>query len=238
MSYRFIFYTFTNLFGVNMKKSVVLCLFLFSINISFSAQSTFTVDLQKNSSITIHGTTNLLSFKLTQSGEKLTKRNFILTATESHNKIALSQNEQSIQVKDFTSENKMALRDFKKLVKADSYPSFHVKINYFEIDPNTVNKDNAKANVTVDLTITGKTKQYIFPVKSTRDGDNYKLNGNKKINIRDFGLNPPVEMLGLIRVSEWINIDFDIICKITFDNSSQEINMTKFPASAHGRLTD
>jgi len=221
-----------------MKKIIVLSLFLLIFINFFFAQNTFSVDLQKNSSITIHGTTNLLSFKLIQTGEKLTKRNFVISVSDSHNKIVLSQNEHSILVKDFTSENKMALRDFMKLVKANMYPSFHVKVNYFEIDPNTINTDQAKATVSVDLTITGKTKQYSIPVKSVHDGDNYKLNGNKKINIRDFGLDPPVEMMGLIRVSEWINIDFNIICRISDYNPSGDYSTPNVPVSSHGRMSN
>jgi len=222
-----------------MKKSVVLIVLFILIlaNNSIFAQATFGIDLQKSSTITIHGTTNLISFKLTQSGEKLAKRNFNIIATQNQNKISLSQNEHIIQVKDFTSDNKMALRDFMKLVKATVYPSFRVKLNYFEIDSKGNNKDLSKATVSVDLTITGKTKQYIIPVKSIHEGDIYKLNGKTKINIRDFGLEPPVEMLGLIRVNEWINIDFDINCKITIDKASKEINATNFPVSALDRVT-
>ena len=223
-----------------MKRLVVL-LYLFLLifaNNSIFAQTTFGIDLQKSSSITIHGTTNLISFKLTQKGDKLAKRNFSITATQNQNKILLSQNEHTIQVKDFTSDNKMALRDFMKLVKSNVYPSFSVKLDYFEIDPKGNNKDLSKATVSVDLTITGKTKHYSIPVKSIHEGDIYKLNGIKKINIRDFGLEPPVEMLGLIRVNEWINIDFDIICKITIDKASQQLNASNNPLSGNGKLTE
>ena len=197
-----------------MNKLLILVLFFILTSNSLSAQSSLGVDIQKNSVITINGTTNLVSFKLTQSGDKLLKRSFILTATQNQNRIVLSQNEHTIFVKDFNSDNKMALRDFLKLVKADIFPSFHVKLNYIEIDSKDNNKDLSKAIVSVDLTITGKTKQYNIPVKSNHEGDIYNLRGNKKINIRDFGLVPPIEMLGLIRVNEWIDIDFDINCKI------------------------
>ena len=223
-----------------MKKTIVLFLFFLFIlanNLIF-AQATFGIDLQKSSSITIHGTTNLISFKLTQSGEKLAKRNFNIIATQNLNKIQLGQNEHVIQVKDFTSDNKMALRDFMKLVKANVYPSFSVKLDYFEIDPNGNNKDLSKATVSVDLTITGKTKHYNIQVKSIHEGDIYKLNGIKKINIRDFGLEPPVEMLGLIRVNEWINIDFAINGKITIDKASQEINAMNSQVSMHERVAN
>ena len=147
-----------------MKKIIVLSLFLLIFINFFFAQNTFSVDLQKNSSITIHGTTNLLSFKLIQTGEKLTKRNFVISVSDSHNKIVLSQNEHSILVKDFTSENKMALRDF--------------------------------------------------------------------------GLDPPVEMMGLIRVSEWINIDFNIICRISDYNPSGDYSTPNVPVSSHGRMSN
>lgn len=207
-----------------MKKLFIVYLFLTVALSSMIAQTTFWVDLQKNSSITINGTTNLLPFKLTQKGDKLSKRNFVINATQNQNKIFLSQNEHYISVKDFNSSNKMALRDFLKLVKADSYPNFHIKLNYFEIDPRVNNKDLSKANVSIDITITGKTKQYTIPVGSNHDGDIYTLNGTEKINIRDFGLEPPVEMMGLIQVNEWISIDFNIICKINTYKTLPELN--------------
>ena len=207
-----------------MKKVFVLIALLVLTFYPLSAQITFFVDIQKNSSITINGTTNLLSFKLTQHGDKLAKRNFSINATQSQNKIVLSQNEHSISVTDFDSKNKLALRDFLKLVKADTYPTFRVKLNYFEIEPKAISKDLSKANASIDLTITGKTKQYNIPISSNREGDLYILKGTEKLNIRDFGLVPPVEMMGLIRVNEWISIDFNIVCKINTSKNSSESN--------------
>lgn len=206
-----------------MKKVVVILQFLLFIYIPIFAQATFSVELQRNSSLTINGTTNLLSFKLSQSGDKLLKRNFIITATQNKEKIVLSQNQQSIPVRSFDSKNKMALRDFLKLVKADNYPNFNIQLNYFEIQPKAASAYISKANVSVNITITGKTKQYNIPITSNQEGDLYTLNGREKINIRDFGLIPPVEMMGLLRVNEWIDIDFHIICKISAYNSSLDI---------------
>lgn len=205
---------------------VIILLFVFAHNQSIMAQASFWVDIQKNSSITINGTTNLLSFKLSQSGENLLKRSFIINATQTQNKIVLSQNEQIISVRDFNSSNKMALRDFLKLVKADSYPTFAIKLNYFEIEPKGINKDLSKANASIDLTITGKTRQYTIPITSSHEGELYALKGTEKINIRDFGLKPPVEMMGLIQVNEWINIDFKIICKINANKNTPELSAT------------
>ncbi len=206
-----------------MKKVIVILQFLLFTYIPIFAQATFSVELQRNSSLTINGATNLLSFKLSQSGDKLLKRNFIITATQNKGKIVLSQNQQSILVRSFDSKNKMALRDFLKLVKADNYPNFNIQLNYFEIQPKATSAYISKANVSVDITITGKTKQYNIPITSNQEGDLYTLNGREKINIRDFGLVPPIEMMGLLRVNEWIDIDFHIICKINAYNSPQDV---------------
>ena len=209
-----------------MKKPVTVFLFLILGISSIISQTTFcVVDIQKNSLIKINGTTNLLPFELTQKGDKLSKRNFIINATQNQNKIFLNENEHSINVKDFNSSNKMALRDFLKLVKADSYPTIRIKLNYFEVDQKFNNKNISKANVSVDITITGKTKQYTIPVSSNHDSEIYTLKGIEKLNIRDFGLEPPVEMMGLIRVNEWIKIEFNIICKINIYKASPVVNV-------------
>ena len=175
---------------------ILICiqLILFT-SLSVFAQSTFSVELQKNSSLTINGTTNLLPFTLSHSGDKLLKRNFIVTATQNQHKIVLDQNQHSIFVKSFDSNNKMALRDFFKLVKADNYPSFNIQLNYFEIQSKDINVNCAKAYASVNITIAGKTNQYSIPIISNQSGDFYILDGTEKINIRDFGLVPPVKML-------------------------------------------
>jgi len=184
------------------------------------SQTTVKVDLLKNSWLAIHGTSNVLPFKLVQDGEKLLGKSITMTATESQNKIYLSQNQLAIQVKNFTSENPMALRDFKKLIKADTYPSIKAQLNYIEASPGNEKELYSKGSASVNITIAGVVKQYIIPVSSNKYGEYVSVAGVKKISIRDFGLEPPTEMMGLIKVSEWVSIDFNMICKLTFDKDS------------------
>ena len=198
---------------------IVGCILLLSQSIL--AQSIVKVDLQKSSSVTITGSTNIVSFKLLFPGDMLPKKNFVITATQNQNRILLSQMQLAIAVKDFTSGNKMALRDFLKLIKHKAYPSIHVQLNYIDLKQNIDKSKLIKGNAYANITITGVTKQYCFPISSDSDGENYFLNGRKNISIRDFGLVPPVEMLGLIKVSEWIDLDFHIVCKIALDKVDQ-----------------
>jgi hypothetical protein len=204
-----------------MKRLISIIGAILLLSQSMPAQSIVTVDLQKSSSVTITGSTNIVSFKLLFPGDLLDKKNFIITATQNQNRILLSQMQLSIAVKDFTSGNKMALRDFLKLIKYKIYPSIHVQLNYIDLKQTIDKSKLIKGNAYANITITGITKQYCFPISSDTDGENYFLNGRKNISIRDFGLVPPVEMMGLIKVSEWIDLDFHIVCKIALNKSDQ-----------------
>ena len=209
-----------------MKRLPGIILLILIASQSLSSQTIVSFDLQKNSSLTIYGSTNLLSFKLFINGEKLPRQNFTITATQNRNRTILSENLLSIDVKDFTSDNKMALRDFLKLIKSDIYPNLQVQLISLEILPDqkisknfqiVQSAESAYGIATVSITITGVTKQYSVPITFDREGNLYSVDGNKKISIRDFGLIPPVQIMGLIKVSEWIEIHFHIIGKISFD---------------------
>jgi hypothetical protein len=184
------------------------------------SQTTVKVDLLKNSWLAINGTTNVVGFRLIHNGEKLLGRSITMTASQNQNKIYLSQNQLAIQVNNFSSDNVMALRDFKKLIKSDAYPAIKVQLNYIETSPGNEKDAYSKGNASVNITITGVTHQYNIPVTSNKQNEYISVVGGKKINIRDFGLQAPVEMMGLIKVSEWISIDFHMVCKLTFKEST------------------
>ena len=205
-----------------MKKLIIPILILVLLSGTLFSQKIVTVEIQDKSWIAINGSTNVLSFKLTHSGNKLPRKTINTTAIQNFNKIYLSENQLSLTARNFTSDNRMALRDFLKLIKSKTYPTIEVQLNYFESISNDQTEDlYSKVNASVNITITGVTQQYKIPVSSSQQGDLVTILGEKKISIRDFGLVPPVEMMGLIKVSEWISIDFHMICKLTFTKASQ-----------------
>lgn len=210
-------------------KKLVCCLLLIILFLgNLSSQTTVKVDFMRNSWLAINGTSNILSFKLTHNGEKLLGKTITTNVIQKHNKIFLSENKLSIEVKNFKSDNRMALRDFLKLIKSESYPTLDAQLNYIETIPGIEKEKYSKGNAFLNITITGVTKSYNFPVSSSQNGEYISVDGTKKISIRDFGLEPPVEMLGLIKVSEWISIDFHMVCKLTFMKDNHPMVVQKF----------
>ena len=202
-----------------MKRYIGLLILCFIISQTVAAQNFVSAEILKNSSLTISGSTNLLSFKLYQNGDKLSRSKLTIATTQSQNKIYLSQNQLSVVVKNFSSSNPMALKDFLKLLKSDVYPTLKVQLNYVDLESISEKGIFNRGNALVSITITGITRNYSIPISLSSNRDQYIVDGIKKLSIRDFGLTPEKKMMGLIKVSEWITIDFHMICKITTDET-------------------
>jgi len=199
---------------------VVAVIFILSFqSFLLQSQTQVLVELHKSSSLIIHGKTNIASFKLSQDGAKLLSKPLSLVAVQQQGKLFLSQNVLAIQVGSFTASNPMIVRDFLKLMKADKYPVLKVQLDHFEITAMPVKDKPLYGNACVKITIAEHTRQFKIPVSSYKNGELVVVSGKKKINIRDFGLEPPVEMLGMIKVSEWIEIEFNLKCRLTVENA-------------------
>jgi general stress protein 26 len=166
-----------------------------------------------SSQIVINGKSNVVDFSFHQNAGNFIKETMAFTANQVEDKIYLSENTLSLEVKKFESNNKMALRDFFKLVKADKNPNILIKLDYIELAKDNLSKqpaDEIHSNAHVKFTIVGVENEYIIPVKAMNKDGKLRLTGSKKINIKDFGLTPADEFFGLIKISNWIEIAFQI----------------------------
>ena len=173
------------------------------------------VDVKEKSVLSIYGSSNIVDFKLYQPGARFIREKLYITASRKDNKLYLSENRLEIPVKDFTSSNKMALRDFYKLMKSDNYPVLEIELDHIQLsDPASATAGNA----VIDVTIADITRKYTFPVTLNKKGNSYTFDLQKEISIRDFQLKPPVHMLGMLKVDEWITINLYMVCDILPEN--------------------
>jgi hypothetical protein len=199
-----------------LKQILILFQLAFFSILPVFAQNRVVVELQKNSSLIIHGSTNIVPFSLIQKGEKLSRSEVIVNFSKNQNRVVLGQSVLSVEVNDFRSDNKMAQHDFRKLVKADLYPQIHLQVMSLEMQPGSENgRQTFSGYAVVSITITNVTRHYTIPFIVTNEKEIHVVDGKKRISIRDFGLEPPVQMMGLIKVSEWIDVDFHLIFRIS-----------------------
>lgn len=151
------------------------------------------------STLLIAGSTNVNKFDCHFNIELISEPTTI-KLIESSNKIIFDHVKLQLLTTGFDCGNKRMNSDFQDLLVAEHYPEIVIEIDKAELISSTY----IKVNIIVQ--IANKNKRYELPVKINND----RFQGKFKINIRDFGLEPPKKALGLIQVDEMIEVQFDM----------------------------
>jgi len=198
-----------------MKRLFAVIIFVLAAFSVSSAQTQTRLELDNSSSLTIFGSTNISKFKLVLPGDKFPGELFNFTYQQNQNKISLSKKRLALEVKNFTSNNRIALNGFLKLIKSETYPVLDIQLNNLEILSTNPGTNSITGKAFLNITITGVTKQYYIPFSSSLENGMRYADGKMRISIRDFGLTPPVEMMGMVKTSEWIEINLHIVAIIS-----------------------
>lgn len=207
-----------------MYKSLLIILSITLASNLFSQNST-SLEIKKESSLVIYGTTNISKFKLTLEGKDFPGPKFLFNTSFEKSKITLSQNKISLSVDKFQSGNILALNGFLKLIKAKEFPLLDIELNDINISDNTPGIGASSANSSPDIrgtasviiTLTGVSRSYTIPFKAVKKGEALTGEGTIRLTIKDFGLTPPVEMMGLVKISEWIDISINLNSSVTYN---------------------
>ncbi len=113
----------------------------------------------------------------------------------------------NLPVKEFRGKSEGMEKDFYALVKSDLYPS--IVIEFYEITDS--GRDTKSNMVKAGITMAGITRVYDILCEVERNPEGgLCLRGDKTIMISDFKLDPPVKFFGLVRVQDFINVDFSV----------------------------
>lgn len=189
--------------------------FLFLVLIILPSYSIFgegRISLHRDSKLAIHGSTNLITFSLNQDGEDILNKNLKYKISKIQNKFYSSIKSLRISVGKFKSNNPIAEAEFYKMMEITKYPTLTIELIHFEP---SADKPKNKGTAKVNITIKGVCKTYDIELYTVVKNNEISLKGEKELSIREFGIEPPTAMLGLIKVSEWIKINFDLLCEIT-----------------------
>lgn len=108
----------------------------------------------------------------------------------------------------FDCGNRLMNKDFNDLLKTDVHPQIILQLK--EIYKNS--NQASKVNALISLNIAGVTKAYSITL-DVSDSDTICVSGSLGLNINDFNLKAPKKALGLIVVSENIEIEFHLYFK-------------------------
>ena len=115
-----------------------------------------------------------------------------------------------LDIDQFDCRSRVMTREFKKTLQYGRYPQLKItfidleKMPFFTPQPETI-----KGRVTIE--IAGVAKRFEIDYTASRSGRcSVELTGIRQLSFRDFGLNPPRKMGGLIKVNDSLNVRFTL----------------------------
>jgi hypothetical protein len=105
----------------------------------------------------------------------------------------------------FDCGHKAINKDFNRLLNSSVFPNIIIDLISAE-----VRVKDSELETTLDITISNITKSYTLPVQISKRKTDFLVCGKLPIDINDFNLEPPKKMLGIIKVSNEIEIDFSL----------------------------
>jgi polyisoprenoid-binding protein YceI len=92
-------------------------------------------------------------------------------------------------------------------LKAEQYPVIRMRLSHFDFSGG----DSASgAKATGELTVAGVTKPIELEPAILVDGQKVNIKGKKRLLMSDFGITPPVLMMGTLKTKNEIDISFDV----------------------------
>lgn len=183
---------------------LVLLVSFSTMNVVMNSKS---VLVTSESELHINGTSNVTDFECGYNIMNLNDPIQIHYETE-NNVIRFEKSTLILENHGFDCGGKRINKDFHGLLKSDVYPKITLKLKEVKLNPGKENK----AMALIEIEIAGVSHSYLMETEF-HHGQNWMISGNLKLNIKDFNLKAPRKMLGLVVISEDIEIIFKLVVK-------------------------
>ena len=110
--------------------------------------------------------------------------------------------------------NRLMERDMRKALRAESHPE--IRYRFRRLREARFTPAGAVPAFTLvvdgDLELAGRSAPVAMTVSATRKGERIRLRAGMQVRMTDFGVEPPVALLGLIRARDalWVSLDLEL----------------------------
>lgn len=178
------------------------CLFPWRHDLS-SFPKTSTVSFCEGSSLKIKGSSNVNKFECVLDMNILSEHMEVLYE-ESKDYLNFTNTKLVIPARHFDCGGKMINKDFQKLLNVDNFPE--IKLALKRVMKSKISQDCTMA--TIEVIICDIKNTYDVPISTSKSIEGINIDGILALSINDFSLEPPKKMLGVIKVSPIIEIEF------------------------------
>jgi len=187
-------------------SSVFPVFFLLLILVSGVKGQEYRIFIHPSSKVAVYGSTNVNTFKFEYTEEISIDKP--VRVRHNSGTLRLSGGMINLKVKAFDSGNGIMNKDFRKMLLEEDNPFIQVELTALmpAWQPNDVWREG-KAEIMVN--INQIIKKYIVNCTVENPGS-LLIFGRQKILLSDFGLTPPVRMMGMVKVNDWVDLDFSL----------------------------
>lgn len=171
-----------------------------------TTESSYEVSIVQPGTFKIKGSSNVNNFSLEYKKPVIGKK-LVSFGDDINNRISLKGDTQiSLDINGFSSSQSFILRDFKKMIKSDNYPTIDINLARF-IKSDNPNKIYAMAIISIANT---KRLEIMPVVINKTNEDTYNFKSSYKISLKNYNLDPPQKMMGMIAVNDDVSIDLTL----------------------------
>lgn len=176
---------------------------LFALTLTVRGQE-YRIFIHPSSKVAVFGSTNVNNFKFEYLEEISIDKP--VQVKQNSGILRLSGGMINLKVQAFDSGNGLMNKDFRKMLLEDENPFIQVELTALMPDwkPNNVWREG---KVEIMVNINQIIKKYIVNCKVENPGS-LLIFGRQKILLSDFELTPPVRMMGMVKVNDWVDLDF------------------------------
>ncbi len=183
------------------------CFILMSLVFQFSralSQDTMQVLVRQESTLEIHGKTNINNFTCRQTYPSPGLKEVELYTDG--DEVRFQDAELVIPVARFDCGHKIMTKDFQEILDAENNPDLKIILH-------AVHTTGASKVADVTIRLAGSSQRYRIPFTIKRDSDSITGVGERKVRFGEFDLEPPVKFMGMVKVKEELNIQFTLRIK-------------------------
>lgn len=185
---------------------------VFAVNASAQTTDGVRLELRAGSELSFEGTSTLHAFHC-----KTTTMNAAVQVDPAYAATKLSQVKQPLKTVEIVIPVKSikcgsgGLEDnMYKTLKADKFPEIRYVLSTYEIPSST--DDGVTLQSIGTLTVAGQSKTIAMSIKAERQSDgSATATGTQAVLMTDFGIKPPVFMLGTLRTGNKVVVSFKIL---------------------------
>jgi hypothetical protein len=184
---------------------LILTISLVSFSIPADQKSVNGWIIEKNSSMSIEGSSNINEFTC-DLREYLNQDTLRYTKDEKTKKLMFQNSVLNIEISKFDCHQKYITADFRKILKSEKNPC--LKVKFISLDEVAV---GGSVKGVVEIEIAGQIKRMDISYSVQQYGyAQLQLIGSKLMHFSDFKLTPPKKLMGLIHINENIKVNFHL----------------------------